>query len=312
MSDLKNICLITNDVETTSILHNALMDETGMKVYREGMPMLLDLYEKYDIKTTFFFTGYFAEKFPEAVKMVLPHGHEVGSHGYSHRVEEAFDRLNLEEQIEHLARSKKILEDITGNVVVSFRAPAARVNKHTAMALKETGFLVDSSISSQRFDMFLSFGNREKLNWITAPRLPYYTSSDNIFIKGNGPVLEVPISAMLLPYIGTTLRIMPFLTKMTGKILQMESSRNGKPIVFLTHPNEFIDEEFEKEKIQRRSKSLISYLLGDVVRRKLKSRNLGTKAVPIYEKEIVSLLRKDFRFMTMSQYYQHFNQNKNT
>ena len=49
-----NHCLFTNDVETTSIWHNALKDEMGKKVYEIGMPMLLDLYAKYDIQTTFF------------------------------------------------------------------------------------------------------------------------------------------------------------------------------------------------------------------------------------------------------------------
>ena len=52
---MNKYCLLTNDVETTSIWFNTLRDETGLKVLKEGMPVLLDLYSKYDIKTTFFF-----------------------------------------------------------------------------------------------------------------------------------------------------------------------------------------------------------------------------------------------------------------
>jgi len=63
-------CLLTNDVETTSIWHNSLLDKTGIKVYKEGMPILLDLYEKYNIKSTFFFTGYIAKLIPDIVKMI--------------------------------------------------------------------------------------------------------------------------------------------------------------------------------------------------------------------------------------------------
>ena len=85
MKNKRKTCIFTNDVETTSILFNKLRDETGLKVLEEGMPLLLDLYSKYNIKTTFFFTGYIANKFPELVKMVVPYGHEVASHGYSHR-----------------------------------------------------------------------------------------------------------------------------------------------------------------------------------------------------------------------------------
>ena len=43
-------------------------------------------------------------------------------------------------------KSKKILEDISGDEVITFRAPAARVQKNTAVALEKTGYKIDSSI----------------------------------------------------------------------------------------------------------------------------------------------------------------------
>ena len=49
-----SICLMTNDVETTSIINGGLRVETGEIVAQEGMPALLDLYAKYDVKATFF------------------------------------------------------------------------------------------------------------------------------------------------------------------------------------------------------------------------------------------------------------------
>lgn len=45
-------CLLTNDVETTSVWLNTLRDATGIKVLKVGMPILLDIYRKYEIKTT--------------------------------------------------------------------------------------------------------------------------------------------------------------------------------------------------------------------------------------------------------------------
>jgi peptidoglycan-N-acetylglucosamine deacetylase len=305
MTSFKKFCILTNDVETTSILNNCLSDETGEKVLNEGMPLLLDLYAKYDIKSTFFYTGYIAEKFPEVVKMVLPYGHEVASHGYSHKVEKSFDLLSYDEQVVHLIRSKKILEDISGQQIISFRAPAARVNTYTAGALLETGFKIDSSVASQRFDMFLSFGGIKKLNWLAAPRKPYFTKENNLWRKGSGPIFEIPISALLMPYIGTTLRIFPVLTRSLRHILHTETSINGKPIVFLTHPNEFLDEEPEPEKMTRRSKNYVSYILGDVIRRKLKLKNLGPKALPLYEREIEFYLSKGYEFITCKDYYNY-------
>ncbi|MCT4602664.1 MAG: hypothetical protein N4A59_07175, partial [Marinifilum sp.] len=68
---MKKVCLLTNDVETTSIWFNCLRDKTGLKVVNEGMPLLLDIYSKYNIKSTFYFTGYIAKLYPKVVKMIL-------------------------------------------------------------------------------------------------------------------------------------------------------------------------------------------------------------------------------------------------
>jgi len=73
-------CLLTNDVETTSIWFNALRKETGAKILQEGMPVLLDIYEKYNIKTTFFFTRNIAKVYPQIIKMTAEKGHKIGSH----------------------------------------------------------------------------------------------------------------------------------------------------------------------------------------------------------------------------------------
>lgn len=299
---MKNYCLLSNDVETTSIWHNMLRDETGLKVLKEGMPRLLDLYQKYNIKSTFFFTGYVAKLYPEIVKMIIPYGHEVGSHGLSHKKEHGFDVMELEQQIEHLTESKKILEDISGKELISFRAPALRVNNDTAIALNKCGFKIDSSVASQRFDMFMSFGGLKKLNWITAPRLPYRTSSSSLFKKGNGNIIEVPLSASVLPYLSNTMRIFPNLTSVQRNLLAFEASKTGKPIVFITHPNEFIDESDELRTKNKRSKNVVSAFLQDTVRSKLKVKNLGLEGLKIYEREIKYFEKEKFTFCTIKDY----------
>lgn len=291
-------CLITNDVETTSILNHKLRDKTGEYLLNQGMPRLLDLYEKYEVKATFFFTGYIARLFPQLVKMVFEKGHEVGSHGLTHEVSKAFDVLTPEEQLSHLIESKTILEDIIGQEVISFRAPAARVDKAFPQVLAEAGFKIDSSVSSQRLDMFFSFGSLNKLHWLFSPRRAYRTKDDNIFKKGDGGIVEIPISAFGFPYIGTFMRIAPTLNRMTRNILYCETLMTGRQFCFLTHPNEFIDEDREATEIERRGSSYVSYLLGDVLRHKLKVKNLGKDALPIYEKELKFFSKKQFEFVT--------------
>ena len=299
----ERICLITNDVETTSILNHMLRDETGRYVRDEGMPRLLDLYDRYGVKATFFFTGHIATLFPEVVRMAHKRGHEVGSHGLTHEVSKAFDVMPPDLQLSHLRQSKQILEDITGEEVISFRAPAARVDKRFPQVLLEAGFKADSSVASQRFDMMFSFGALNKMHWATAPRKAYITDKDNIFRKGTSGLLEIPISALIFPYIGTFMRIAPALNRATRRLLFCETCITGRQFVFLTHPNEFIDEERITNEVQRRSSNYIGYLLGDVLRHRLKVHNLGAKALPLYERELAFFQHKNFAFITCKDLY---------
>ena len=302
-------CLLTNDVELTSIVNNSLRIETGMKVSEEGLPKLLELYKKYNIKSTFFITGKFAESFPNSLKQIIEDGHEIGSHGYRHEVDQAFDILSLDEQIEHLSLSKKLLLENGAEHVRSFRAPALRVNNDTVKALKQNGFVVDSSTASQRFDFFLSFGGLKKLKWLSQPRKPYFITQDSFYKKGSEQILEVPVSAFLLSYIGTTLRVFPTLTKALGLFLRTEAKLTGKPIVFLIHPVEVITEK-QEGKLERRTRNLIKYLLADKLRRFLKLRNLGDNALNLYEQEIIKMKKAGFKFVTMSEYLEIFKVNK--
>lgn len=305
------VALLSNDVETTSIWFNDLRDETGAKVIKEGMPRLLDMYAKYNVKTTFFYTGYIANLYPEAVKMAVNAGHEVGSHGKSHLKENGFDVMPYDKQVRHLEYSKKLLEDICGQSVMSFRAPALRVSPNTGAALLETGYSIDSSIASQRFDFFMSLGSRKKLSFIYAPRLPYRVNRNDIFQRGQSDLIEVPLSATLMPFAGTTMRIAPAITRFQQKLLHWESMINGKPVVFVIHPNEFIDESNEPRVINRRSSNPIAYLLSDLLRAKLKTRNLGEKALPIYEDIIRFYVANGYTFFSMRDFvHEHFKDKK--
>ncbi|HNR69603.1 MAG TPA: polysaccharide deacetylase family protein [bacterium] len=294
-------CLLTNDVETTSIIQNKFCDSFGERVLKEGMPILLDIYKKFGIKSTFFFTGHIARQFPDIVRMVIPDGHEVACHGNSHEDRFSFDLLSYQEQIHELSKARETLENISGKQVISFRAPALRVNRFTSKALLDSGFLIDSSIASQRFDMFLSLGSIKKLNRLFLPRLPYFTDPENLFIRGSSPLLEIPISSLLLPYIGTTMRIFPNLILFLRWLLHLETTLFKKPINFLIHPNEMIY-EIAKGKVNRRGKSFFSYLFADLLRNKMKRKNLGHWAAELYKREISFFIKKNYIFMTLHEY----------
>jgi len=294
--------LWTNDVETHSIWLNDLNVETGKRVVSEGIPKLLNIYDEFGIRSTFFFNCDIAKPFPDAVRSVRSRGHEIGSHGLTHDHRKAFDTLSFKEQSEHLKQSKMILEDAIGEEIVSFRAPALRVNENTPRALVENGYLIDSSIASQRFDFMMSFGTTNKLKWLAAPRKAYKTNGSNLSRKGSGGVIEVPLSALLIPYVGTLMRISPQLTKNIRALLNFEQSLFHSQVVFDIHPNELIDEQDRERGIKRRSSSFIQYVLADLIRSKMKVKNLGDKCTPIYCDNIRYFKARGYRSVSLKQY----------
>ena len=296
--------LLTNDVEEQSISLNKLDDETALTVYRKGLPQLLDLYSKYDIEGTFYFTGTFAEKIPEAIELVIDCGHEIGCHGHSHEVNRAFEVLRYGEQVDDLIKAKKAIGAVAGRID-AFRAPALRINEYTAKALEETGFKTDSSVASQRFDGPLSFGAKNKLKWLFAPRLPYYLSYKSPYRKGDSSILEVPVSAWLLGYTGTTMRVSPQLNRYLEKILFLEARKREKPIVFLFHPTEVLEVN-GKIDTKRRANGVMSYFFGDILRQKIKLKNLGRNALMLLEEILKEGKKKGFEFLSVGEYYRLF------
>jgi hypothetical protein len=85
-------------------------------------------------------------------------------------------------------------------------------------------------------------------------------------------------------------------------LLNFETSINKKPIVFDIHPNELVDESQEKRSISRRSSSVLAYLFQDLIRAHLKVKNLGKKALDLYDREISYFVSKDYEFITVREY----------
>lgn len=277
--------LMTVDVECFDFATNSFeYDKIPKRVHEEGMLPLLDLFEKYGVSATFFFTGKFAQLSPESVEMASSRGHEIGCHGYSHF--EFFDVMSLEHQVKNLKKSKKILEDICVCDVVSFRAPALRINKDTVRALEKTGFKIDSSVAPQRFDGPLTSGALKKVSWLFAERKPYHISYSSPFRSGVSTILEVPLSSMLWSLTGTHMRISPALTKLTHALLSKESRISGKPLVFLIHPNELIS--FERKNTEKRGS-----WFSDELRHRIKMKDLGANSLGLLE-DVLTFGNYDF------------------
>jgi len=287
---------MTIDVECFSIPLNRCDNDTGREVYEAGLPRLLDLLARHDVQGTFYFTGKMAEMFPEAIELVMGYGHEIGCHGYDHSPEKAFDVLSYEEQVNELKKAKRVIEGVAGRIE-SFRAPMLRINEATVRALEEAGFKTDSSVASQRFDGPFTFGSKKKLKWLLAPRRPYMISYDSVVKEGNSNILEIPISALFIPFIGTTMRISPVVTRMLRKILFFESERTGKPVVFLFHPNECLP--FNEISTKRRTNNPMEYIFADLIRQRMKLRNLGAASLNLLDEILCDALDYGFEFVSV-------------
>jgi polysaccharide deacetylase family protein (PEP-CTERM system associated) len=112
----------------------------------ENTKKILAILDEYKTKATFFVLGWLAERIPEVVREIYEKGHEIASHGYTHQV--LYDVGPYWFRID-VARSKQILEQITGAKVDGYRAPSFSITNKTLWALKilsEEGHKYDSSM----------------------------------------------------------------------------------------------------------------------------------------------------------------------
>ena len=99
---------------------------------------ILGLLEKYNSNATFFVLGSIAEDLPHLIKNIHQRGHEIASHGYSHSLSY---NLSKGDFLDDLRRTKKLLEDITGEKIYGFRAPSFSISDHVIEVLKEEQYV---------------------------------------------------------------------------------------------------------------------------------------------------------------------------
>lgn len=120
-------------------------DEYQLRVV-PNTELIVRILAEHGVKATFFVLGWIAEKCPSLIKYIHGEGHEVGSHGYNHRL---IYKQSPEEFRHDLRRSVKILQDITGTPVRIYRAPSYSITKRSLWAfrvLAEEGIMFDSSV----------------------------------------------------------------------------------------------------------------------------------------------------------------------
>ena len=124
---------------------------------------ILEELDQRKLKATFFCLGWLAEKHPAVISDIKKYGHQIGCHSYQHQLSNKF---SVTEFREDTLKAKRLLEEVTGAEVNSFRAPGFSITEENLGYLEvliDLGFSFDASI----FPAFHDYGgipNLGKLN----------------------------------------------------------------------------------------------------------------------------------------------------
>jgi peptidoglycan/xylan/chitin deacetylase (PgdA/CDA1 family) len=134
------------------LLRLLLTTEKGMFAGTIGTCRLLKLFEKNNMKATWFIPGHSLETFPEECAMVRDAGHEIGLHGYSH--ENPTD-MTIEQQRDVLDKTYKLLTDFCGGKPPKGSvAPWWETSEEGAELLLSYGIEYDHSMSHHDCQMY--------------------------------------------------------------------------------------------------------------------------------------------------------------
>lgn len=150
------------------------------EMYDEYLRKILDHLEERNLKGTFFCVGQLAVEFPQVVKLISSRGHEIGCHSNTHTW---LNKMSEEGLRQDTLEAIKALEDVSGQKVKSYRAPAFSIthqNKWALNVLADCGIENDASIfpTNRDFGGFKGFPQRN----------PCIITNEGCYIK------EFPIS----------------------------------------------------------------------------------------------------------------------
>lgn len=191
--------------------------------------IVLSILKAYNTKATFFVLGYIAEKEPDLIRAIHKEGHELAIHGYYHQ---RLFELSIEEFEEDICKSIDVVQTITGEKVLGYRAPEWSIRNNTLWALdvlKKLGIKYDSSMVPLTRMGMRDFG-----------RYPHIVKTKY------GDIWEFPLTTMRclwenLPFTGgLPLRIAPYCY--TVSKLKRINQRYCQPGLIYVHPWEFDNE----------------------------------------------------------------------
>ena len=186
---------------------------------------LLDIFDEHEVRATFFVLGWVADRCPGLVRTISGRGHEIASHGYSHRL--IYDQTR-DAFRQDVRRAKGLLEAASGAAVLGYRAPSYSITPRSLWALDvliEEGYRYDASIFPIRHDRY---------GIPLSPRHPY------LLRRQAGDLLEAPASTARVGPLnvpiagGGYFRILPYAWTRLG--IRRVNRSERRPVIFYLHP----------------------------------------------------------------------------
>ncbi|MCF6463675.1 polysaccharide deacetylase family sporulation protein PdaB [Clostridium sp. Cult1] len=100
---------------------------------------ILDILDKYEVKSTFFLVGFWVDKYPEHVKEIYKRGHDVGNHSTNHPY---MTKLSDDEIVKELNITGDKIEKLIKEKPILFRPPFGDYNDRVINLCKENGYYV--------------------------------------------------------------------------------------------------------------------------------------------------------------------------
>jgi len=188
---------------------------------------LLETFQQYGIKATFFVVGEIARLTPDVLREIARHGHEIGLHGNRHQ---RVDKMSEIEFREDLERNYEAVRAVVDTPIQGYRAAYTSVSDDTTwfwQALQDRGLSYDSSVFPVRTPLY---------------GMPGANPYPSVVGAGSGSLVEIPITtvalgAKRLPFSGGVW----FRNLAYSLVKRITASKNraGEPVVFYFHPWEF-------------------------------------------------------------------------
>jgi len=98
---------------------------------------ILDILDKYNVKTTFFLVGGWVDKYPDMLREIVARGHEIGNHSDTHPHMSKLSEADIRTELHNMSAK---VENLTGVRPTLFRPPYGDYNDRVVTISRQEGY----------------------------------------------------------------------------------------------------------------------------------------------------------------------------